>query len=619
VEDLDMCGICGIINFNDQKPAKDQLKMMTDAMAHRGPDDMGFHISNNIGLAMRRLSIIDLNTGHQPISNEDNSIWVVLNGEIYNYVEIRQDLQKRGHIFRTKSDTEVIVHLYEEKGIKGLDDLNGMFAFALHDSKKNILWIVRDRLGIKPLYYAKLKNKLIFSSDLNSLNKLEDFDISTSSFLRYLGLAYVPTPHTIYNNIKKLPPAHYLWIEKGKVIQKKYWTSTKHQTWNGSQAEAKEKLVELITDSVHLRLRSDVPLGIFLSGGIDSSALVAFASKTGYAGINTFTINFEGKNGNDSSFASEVSSQYKTLHREINFGFESFTQELDELIHYLDEPVSDSAIVPSYLLSKIARDNGIKVLLTGAGADEIFGGYLRHHRPRFGSPRWIAENFPTPLRYIVSKSWNLFQPQRGVRAASSPIAFGLDSSGSDITFLKQIMKKDFINYITAYIEEQFKDLLTKERGKDYSYSRMELDLHNYLVDDVLSLTDKATMAASVEGRVPFLDHRIVEFAFSLPSNINLKDSYPKGLFVDTLKDDLSHDLLYRPKEGFNAPTSSWMLDSVGVKVNDELLGSPTPFLKEIIDIGILEKLLLDRNKKQNAGHTIFGLYIFNRWLRTHSA
>ena len=215
-----MCGICGIINFNNQKPTKDQLKMMTDTMVHRGPDDMGFHTSKNTGLAMRRLSIIDLNTGNQPISNEDNSIWVVLNGEIYNYVEIRKDLQARGHIFRTKSDTEVIVHLYEEKGIKGLDDLNGMFAFALYDSKKNILWIVRDRLGIKPLYYAKFKNKLIFSSDLNSLNKLEDFDISISSFLRYLGLAYVPTPHTIYNNIKKLPPAHYLWIEKGKVIQK---------------------------------------------------------------------------------------------------------------------------------------------------------------------------------------------------------------------------------------------------------------------------------------------------------------------------------------------------------------------------------------------------------------
>ena len=614
-----MCGICGIINFNGEKATKDQLQKMTNAMVHRGPDDEGFHVSNNIGLAMRRLSIIDLDTGHQPISNEDNSIWVVLNGEIYNYVEIRQDLQKRGHIFKTKSDTEAIVHLYEEKGIKGLDDLNGMFAFALYDSNKNILWIVRDRLGIKPLYYAELKNKLIFSSDLNSLNKLDKFDVSTSSFLRYLGLAYVPTPHTIYNNIKKLPPAHYLWIENGKVIQKRYWTLPKHQTWNGGHSEAKEKLEELIADSVRLRLRSDVPLGVFLSGGIDSSGIVAFASKTGYAGINTFTINFQGKNGNDSRFASEVSTQYKTSHREINFGLESFTQELEELIYYLDEPVSDSAIVPSYLLSKIARDNGIKVLLTGAGGDEIFGGYQRHHPPRFGSPRWIAENFPTPLRNIVSKSWNLFQPQRGVRAASSPIAFGLESSGSDITFLKQIMKKAFINNIIEFIQEPFMGLLTKNGGKDYSYSRMELDLHNYLVDDVLSLTDKATMAASVEGRVPLLDHRIVEFAFSIPSNINLKDSHPKGLFLDTLKDNLSHDLLYRPKEGFNAPTSSWMLDSVGVKVNDELLGSPTPFLKEIIDIKMLEKSLLDRHKKQNAGHTIFGLYIFNRWLRTHSA
>lgn len=463
------------------------------------------------------------------------------------------------------------------------------------------------------------KSELMFSSDLNSLNKLLNSDINQSGFLRYLGLAYVPTPHTIYNNIKKLAPAHYLWIKNGKLTQKKYWSLPENPTWEGKALEAKEKLTELIVDSVRLRLRSDVPLGVFLSGGIDSSGIVAFTSKIGYNDVNTMTINFEGKNGNDSRFASEVSTQYKTLHKEINFGLDSFTKELDELICYLDEPVSDSAIVPSYLLSKIARDNGIKVLLTGAGGDEIFGGYSRHQQPRFGSPRWVAENFPVPVRNMVSKIWNLFQPQRGRRAASPAVAFGLESSGSDINFLKEVMNKDYVNSISEYIQEPFLSLLTAKNGKDYSYTRMKLDLNNYLVDDVLSLTDKATMAASVEGRVPLLDHRIVEFAFSIPSYINLKDYQPKGLFIETLKDFLPEDLLNRPKEGFNAPTSSWMLESMSNEIIDELLGSTTQFVKDIVNLKILEKILLMPTKRRTAGHSIFSLYMFNRWVRTHSA
>jgi len=614
-----MCGICGIMYFNGRKVTKDELKMMTDAMAHRGPDDEGSYISGNVGLAMRRLAILDLDTGRQPISNEDDSIWIVFNGEIYNYVEIKRDLQKRGHRFKTKSDTEIIIHLYEEKGVNALEKLNGMFAFALYDSRKNLLWLVRDRLGIKPFYYAKFDDKLIFSSDLNTLNKLEKFDINPASVLRYLGLAYVPTPHTIYHNIKKLPPAHYLLINEGKVTQNRYWTLPEYRTWNGSQAKAKEKLLELITDSVRLRLQSDVPLGILLSGGIDSSGIVAIASKISNIELNSLTIDFQGKNGRDSSFASQVSSMYKTLHTDVNFGFKSFSKELNELIYLLDEPISDSAIIPTYILSKIARDNGIKVLLTGAGGDEIFGGYMRHHKPRFGSPRWIAENFPNPLRQIISLVWNQFQPQRGIRAASIPIAYGLESSGMDLHFLKKILNKDLTKEIMEHIQNHYENLAHMKKTQDYTYSRMEFDLHNYLVDDVLSLTDKATMAASVEGRVPLLDHRIVEFAFSIPSDVNLVDSQPKGLFIETLKDILPQDILNRPKEGFNAPTSTWMLESVGDDIFDELLGSTTQFIKEIINLPVLEKLLLDPSEKQTAGNTIFSLYMLNRWLRIHSA
>jgi len=396
-----MCGICGITNFFNCPVKTDELKAMISPMKHRGPDDEGYYLEGNTGIAMCRLSIIDVEKGHQPISNEDQSIWVVLNGEIYNYIEIRKYLKKKGHVFRTNSDTEVIVHLYEEKGLNALEYLNGMFAFALYDSQLKGLWLVRDRLGIKPLYYVELNKRFMFSSDLNSINTLHRFDIDEGSFLKYLGFAYIPTPNTIYKNVKKLYPAQYLWIKNGNITCNRYWTLPEKQMWNGGNCEAKVKLEELLADSVKLQLRSDVPLGVFLSGGLDSSGIVAFASKAGFNQLNTMTINFKSKNGEDSKFAREVSSQYESIHTEIDFGWDTLVKELDELINFLDEPVSDSAIIPTFLLSKIARDKGIKVILTGAGGDEIFGGYLRHHQSLIGSPRWIAENLPKPVRKTI--------------------------------------------------------------------------------------------------------------------------------------------------------------------------------------------------------------------------
>jgi len=612
-----MCGICGITNFFNCPVKTDELKAMISPMKHRGPDDEGYYLEGNTGIAMCRLSIIDVEKGHQPISNEDQSIWVVLNGEIYNYIEIRKYLKKKGHVFRTNSDTEVIVHLYEEKGLNALEYLNGMFAFALYDSQLKGLWLVRDRLGIKPLYYVELNKRFMFSSDLNSINTLHRFDIDEGSFLKYLGFAYIPTPNTIYKNVKKLYPAQYLWIKNGNITCNRYWTLPEKQMWNGGNCEAKVKLEELLADSVKLQLRSDVPLGVFLSGGLDSSGIVAFASKAGFNQLNTMTINFKSKNGEDSKFAREVSSQYESIHTEIDFGWDTLVKELDELINFLDEPVSDSAIIPTFLLSKIARDKGIKVILTGAGGDEIFGGYLRHHQSLIGSPRWIAENLPKPVRKTIGNIWSLFQPQRGIRAKDPRIAFGSECSGADLSFIKKIVKKDHYNSILKYIYEPFMNLERVGKKHNYSYERMELDLQNYLVDDVLSLTDKATMAASIEGRVPLLDHRIVEFAFSLPCSLNLADSKPKGLFTQTLSDYLPYNLLNRSKEGFNAPTITWMLESVADVVLEELLSSPTQIVKEIIDLPALEKVLLDTSQRRNAGNTIFGLYFFNRWLRSH--
>jgi len=610
-----MCGICGIVDFKGRKISKESIKIMTNSMVHRGPDDEGYLISDNVGIGMRRLSIIDLEKGQQPISNEDDSISIVLNGEIYNHIELRKELLKKGHVFKTNSDTEVIVHLYEEYGYKSLQKINGMFAFAILDKQKKLLWIARDRLGIKPLYYALIQDKFLFSSDLNSISKNKQFSIDSESLIKFFGLAYVPTPRTIYEGIEKLPPAHYLLIKNSKITKKKYWQLPNQVYWREDINQAKEEFLSLINDSIRLRFRSDVPLGLFLSGGIDSSALVALASHLGFKDLNTLTINFIGKNGNDNLFAKIVSSKYQTSHSEVEFDLIDFKKELDDLMPYLDEPITDSAIVPTFVLSKIAHDQGIKVLLSGAGGDEIFGGYARHHYPRFGSPRWVAENFPKSIRNVISKLWTRVQPQRGIRAISPAIAYGLECSGSDVFFINQIMRdKNSINNILSNVEEQFIDL-TNENNNNYTNKRMKLDLQNYLLDDVLSLTDKATMAASVEGRVPLLDHRVVEFAFSIPSEMNQLNSKAKGLFRESLKNVLPNEILNRKKEGFNAPTSHWMVDSVNSKIKEELLDSIDPILQDIIDIDLLEKLFSNKNNIKTAGHSIFGLYMLNRWLK----
>ncbi|MFH1759654.1 MAG: asparagine synthase (glutamine-hydrolyzing), partial [bacterium] len=395
-----MCGICGIINYDKKQIDPYDLQSMNDAMLHRGPDDHGYYYSENKAFAMRRLSIIDLEGGQQPVTNEDSTVWVIQNGEIYNYIELRRELKNRGHVFKTTSDTEVIVHLFEEKGINALDDLNGMYALAIYDKNSDLTYIARDRLGIKPLYYFNGRKRFIFSSDLNSIRKIEDLKINSDSLLSYLGLSYVPAPETIYHGIRKVRPAHYIVCNGGQIEEKRYWSIENIQVWEGSLEQASGALRELLIDAVGLQFRSDVPVGVFLSGGLDSSAILAAGAQAVKGPINTFTINFEQKNGQDSFFARKVASKYNTCHVEKSFNINSFLTQLDELLYLLDEPVSDTAIIPTYFLSKIARQNGIKVLLSGAGGDELFGGYPRQHKPGLGTPRWFAENMPFPLRMV---------------------------------------------------------------------------------------------------------------------------------------------------------------------------------------------------------------------------
>lgn len=604
-----MCGIFGVIHF-DGEPVRDEtLSLMGRRMMHRGPDDEGHWINGSVGIGMRRLSIIDLGGGHQPISNEDGSIHIVLNGEIYNYLELRDELVKRGHRFKTHSDVECVLHLYEEMGPGCLERLNGMFAIALFDQNTKRLWLARDRLGIKPLFYRHLPNGLAFASDLSSLAAATGAQIDQSALLSYLGFSYVPEPDTIYHDIQKLGVAEQMVIEDGKVRKTRYWTTDVSAPFEGTVDQAVSRLEELLLDSASLALRSDVPVGVFLSGGVDSSAVAALAARVnGAEAVKTFTINFTGKGGQDTLYAQMVAQRLGAEHHVIAVDATKQAQALDELLSVLDEPMSDSAIVPTYILSQHARSIGVKVLLSGAGGDEIFGGYSRHFPGRFGSAAWIARN---PLaRSLFRLGARSTRPHLAWRMTSAASDFAVAISGANLEFLRcGLRERDNFGSLMTRYEQVF-----GAADSAASLDRMRLDLENYLPNNVLSLTDKATMAASVEGRVPLLDHRIVEFAFSLPATLNPLGEKDKGLFKRVLERYVPHEVLDRSKEGFNAPMHAWV-EHDPKSIRDELLGQAVPEVKDMVDLKVVESWLEKPEWRRPAGESLYALYLLNRWLR----
>ena len=615
-----MCGIAGIVAFDGRQIATSEVKAMTDRMVQRGPDDDGFFIAESVGLGMRRLSIIDVKGGHQPLCNEAGDIHLVFNGEIYNHLELRQQLVARGHVFRTGSDGEVILHLYEEQGKDALAELNGMFAFALFDSRRRALWIARDRIGIKPLFYAVSRNQLAFSSDIKSLRSSFPTEVEPRQVLKYLGLNYAPGAETVWRGGSKLPPAHFLWIEGGKIALEKYWSLSSIGTWQGGVDAAGEQLDSLLRDAIKLQLRSDVPLGVFLSGGMDSSTIVALAAEQLAEPLRTFTISFEGKHSADEGFAKVIAQRYATSHVEIFMGSSEAAAALNELLPMLDEPISDSALMPSYWLSKASRDRGIKVLLNGAGGDEIFGGYVRHWRAKFGTPTWVADNLPKPLRQMVAGAVSLIRPNWAVRAVDPVIAWAANISGVNLPAARLLLRDpaDYATLVNA-IRTEFSYLENPTVTSGYAYTRMIMDVQKYLPEDVLSLTDKMTMAASVEGRVPLLDHRLVEFAFSLPEEINMLGGEPKGLLKRVMSDRLPADLMNRRKEGFNAPAEVWMKQTQVIDLAGELLEARTPVLDAMIDPKMLEAILASADERRRSADMLFALYLFNRWHRAQLA
>ena len=605
-----MCGIYGCLNFDNKIVDTKTLNNLSNGMIHRGPDNQGFLIDKNFGFGMRRLSIIDLDGGNQPIFNETKNLSIVFNGEIYNYKEIKDKLIQKGHVFQTEGDTEVIIHLFEEKGIDCVNDLNGEFSFAIWDKIKRQLYIARDRFGVKPLYWYQNNKSFYFSSDLLALNRIIGEKVSKTSILNYLIYSYVPAPQSIFKNIFKLEPGHNLTIKNNKVEKRKYWNLNKKKI-NKSVIEIKNEIDYLLKDSIKLRLNSDVPLGIMLSGGIDSSTIALYASKE-LDNISSYTIKYIDKEEKDSISGRFVAEKFKLNHNEYEFFSKNEISSIDEILFKIDEPISDNALIGSYKISKLAHDQKRKVLLSGAGADEIFGGYDRHVRDSIFSS-WGFVKLPFYLKWLLNPIVNLFRPGFSLTLKNEARLFFCSISGINLHLLTKISKDSKL----------FQNVLKKldEKEKNFkvfnTLKRMQTDLENYLPNNILSLADKASMATSVECRVPFLDHRLVEYCFSLNEKELILDDKKKGLLKSHLTKHFSYDFLERKKEGFNAPTSDWIFKNFE-KIINEFKNSPSLTLSEIINFKSLLKHIKTKNKIESYSETIYSLYILNRWLNIHN-
>jgi asparagine synthase (glutamine-hydrolysing) len=626
-----MCGIAGIYNFATQEAINpDILLQMSNLIAHRGPDDSGTYIDNHIGLAHRRLSIIDLSaSGHQPLTNEDHTIWITYNGECYNYKEFYPLLRSRGYRFKSDSDTEVILHLYEEYGMDFLDKIDGMFALAIWDSRLQRLILARDRIGIKPLVYYQDHKRLLFASELKALlaDPTVPRELNYSALGNYFRYMSIPDPESIFLGIEKLLPGHYLIVENNAVKQCRYWDLENIQPrLNLNRREAVGEFVDHFQKVTASHMVADVPVGAFLSGGVDSSAIVAFASQkhNDAQPINTFSITFKGMDGFDeSAFASEVAERCGTNHREFNLTPDLVTA-LPKMVWHADEPFAISSALALYFLSELASQH-TKVVMTGDGGDEVFAGYPWRHwtEPRF--PSWFARSTVATFNNIGFDRlpWvgTFYQQARNIllRSLSLPAdvyekklmcfsPLGL-SSLMTVDAWQTIQNVTGNNVIHQYYESQ-------ENASSLT-RKLYTDLKTTLVSEMLTKADRMTMAFGLEARVPFLDHHLVEWAFHLPDKHKLSGSNGKLIVKKALESYLPDRLIYRQKHGFNVPLQVWMQGQLQEMTRDVLSSGPVR-KRGLLQPAAVESMLNShfRGEKDNSDQ-IFALMVLELWFQQY--
>jgi asparagine synthase (glutamine-hydrolysing) len=628
-----MCGICGVARPSaaETEPITSTLlASMCRTLVHRGPDDEGIYLSREAGLGSRRLSIIDLEGGHQPLSNENGTIWVAHNGEVYNFPELRAELTARGHVFKTRSDTETIVHSYEEWGEEFVHRLRGMFAFAIWEEREKRLLLVRDRLGVKPLYYTLLDDgSLVFGSELKAVlvhpRVRRALDPRALDF--FLTLEYIPAPHSIFQGIHKLPAGCRLIYKEGRVDIQKYWDveppAEKAEVPEEALPSIMERLYSLLKESVQLRLISDVPLGAFLSGGIDSSTIVGLMRELGASPLKTFSIGFEEVSYNELRYARRIAERFATEHEE--FIIEPKALELTEkLIRHLDEPFGDFSIFPTYLVSEMARSR-VKVILSGDGGDEVFGGYEHYQAQKLASRRAVRM-LGRPAAALVSR----FPPSRKKKGAWNKLQRflqGLESSPENrhLRWMMFLSRQEKSALYSPDFERQlggiddifnmppFRDIFARLPAFDPVTGELYLDLRTYLADDIMVKVDRMSMAPSLEAREPLLDHKLIEFVFGLPGSLKLRGMQTKWIFKKTMERLLPRESIYRPKEGFSIPIKHWLRQELRELMLDTLCEG------RIREAGLFEfepiRRMIDAHLsgRKNFSHQLWALLVFEIW------
>ena len=623
-----MCGIAGFVEspqttapFRPEE-SRTLVHRMCDVIRHRGPDDEGVWVDDGVALGMRRLSIIDLSTGHQPIHNEDQTVWIVFNGEIYNFRELRRELEVQGHRFYTSTDTEVIVHAYEQWGTKAIARLRGMFGLAIWDTRSRTLLVARDRIGIKPMYYATANGRLYFGSELKSLLEAPDLprDLDAAALDHYLSFLYTPRDGSIFKHVRKLPPGHLMTWTGGHLAIEQYWQMPTTETFTGSEEDAVVQLRAVLSDAVRSHMMSDVPLGAFLSGGVDSSLVVGLMSELSSTRVKTFSIGFDEPAFDELEHARRVAEHFGTEHHEFVVRPDG-VDILDSLIGHFDEPFADSSAIPTWYVSEMARRH-VTVVLSGDGGDELFGGYDRY----LPHPRVAA--------------FDRFSP-RAFRRVAALAAERLPHGTRGKNFLRHVGRTEQGRYLDAirfFGADEKPALLTPELrqaidGPDaesrlarhferlaplpWSSQMMRFDAETYLPEDILTKVDRMSMAHSIESRVPLLDNEVIAFAASLPATMKIKNGRRKHVLKEVAATLLPRDIIDRKKQGFGVPLGTWFRGQLRELFADTLL-SPTTLQRGYFQPAFVKRIVHE-HLAGTRDHTLrlWQLLVFERWHRAY--
>lgn len=591
-----MCGICGIFSLSSDEVNKSELLRMNSQLVHRGPDEEGIYVNQEIGLASRRLSIIDLKTGKQPIHNESKNLWVVFNGEIYNFLKIKKELLAKGHRFYTESDTECLVHLYEDMGAKCVDKLEGMFAFAIWDERKKELCIFRDPVGKKPLYWTIFNNKFYFASEPKSILSVTGFrpEIDRTSLTKYFFYGYVPSPKTIFQRIRRISSGNYLKVDKnGKVQEIEYWDFDYSQKTDLNKKEIKNEILKLLKEAVDKRLISDVPIGIFLSGGIDSSLIAALVPTKRFE---AFTIGFEQKDFDESLFAKQVAKHFGFKQNLRIFSEGEVCKTLPKILEIMDEPMADPSILPTYLLCNFSRQK-VKVALSGDGGDENFAGY----------PKYLGHFFLNQSR-LEKINLSFLSPFLNNKLSSFFRYSNKESYLRNQLWISSLDPVEVEKLVAAEFDfSELKNLHRRFNGSDLLDEAFYLDQKMTLSDQFLVKVDRISMANGLEVRCPFLDKNLVEFCAKIPSRMKIEGFKTKSLLREIAKDFLPKEIIDRPKMGFGIPLERWLENNLKDYVNEYI--SPQRIKREkILNYPMVEELI-----KRRDSSFIWKLLLFEVW------